>query len=730
MAAIPAPARAQSIPALVEKPSKMRSPRVEIIALTGDDALLEQIGQALDGEATFRHVESVDAAREFIRPMRPCVLLLDARGHQDLPATVESVQSPDGTCIVVVLATADESANVARSVKGSATFAILSIPVEQGQTIAVLDGAREEAQARLTLAEQAVVKPTAPAPQVSIAPPLAGDPAPSESAPVVLVPSSTRSMDRHGSAVPPSRKATTGTAGSVGGSKRQTQAVVLAGIVLIVITAAWLSLRAPHTDDRARATAAAPESHVAEPVIARPATDAAAVLEGSSEELLDRARVAMNARHYTDPEGDNALAYFRAVLAQDSQNDEAREGLQRIGALLDERLQAELAQRRLSDAAGTLVQLKVIRPGDPGLARIEVKLAEAQIAAAIDAGNVERASQLLRQASQLGTLTEPSAAHWRDEISRRQGDARSQQLAQLVSLRIGAGKLVDPAADSAKAYLAQLRRMPSDPKGLASAATAELQQALLLKVRDAAAQSNSDDLDRWLAEARALGVSPTRISAAMRATPPAATAPPVLSQSERLARLVEDRINDGRLLEPSADSALAYLNALRATDPSGSAVAASTRLLSDALLQGGRNALADRNLEAALTNASAARRLGVNLADVDTLERGIAAARTRTVPRQLPPSDLKRTRYVPPEYPQDALKRAIGGEVRVRITVDADGKVKSAAVVNSSPADVFDRAALDAVRRWRFKPLAADNPNLEATVVTSIVFRPDDVKAP
>jgi protein TonB len=85
---------------------------------------------------------------------------------------------------------------------------------------------------------------------------------------------------------------------------------------------------------------------------------------------------------------------------------------------------------------------------------------------------------------------------------------------------------------------------------------------------------------------------------------------------------------------------------------------------------------------------------------------------------------------VPPEYPKDALKRGIGGEVRVRMTLDADGKVKSAAVVNASPANVFDRAALDAVRRWRFKPLAVGNPDIEATVVTNIIFRPNDVTAP
>lgn len=661
MAAIPAPAHAQPIPALAGKPSISPQPRVEIIALTGDDVLLEQIGQALDGESTFRHVESVDAAREFVKPLRPCVLLLDARGHQDLPATVEGVQSPDGTCIVVVLAPPDASAGVARALKGSATFAILSIPVELGQTIAVLGGAREEALARLTLAAKPSVEPiiAAAASTVAIASPPPGAPPRSESAPTIIAPPSMRVLDRNGGNAARSRNGAISAAGSVGDGKRRTWIAILAGAVLVTVIAAWFSLSAPNTDDRVAATAV-PAGQVDDPAVARTTTDAADVLAGSSEELLDRARSALSARRYTDPEGDNALAYFRAVLAQEPDNDEAREGLQRIGAVLDERLQSELAQRQLNDAAATLAQLKLIRPGDAALAGIDTKLAEAQIAAALDAGNLERASQLLRQASQLGTLPEPAAAHWRDEIA-RQGDTRAQQLAK--------------------------------------AAAVELQQALVARTRETA-------------------------------VPPTAAAQPILSQSERLSQLVEARIRDGRLLEPSQDSAVAYLNALRATDPAGSAVAAGTRSLSDALLQAGRTALADRNFDAAQANATEARRLGFNPAEVDTLERAIAAARAKPEQRQLSPGELKRTRYVPPEYPKDALTRGIAGEVRVRITLDADGKVKAAAVVNSSPADVFDKAALDAVRRWRFKPLAGGNPDAEATVVTTIVFRPDDAKSP
>ncbi len=688
---------------------------MEFIALTDDDSLLEQIGLALDGESMIRHVESVDAASEFIRPLQPCVVLLDARGHTVLAETVARLQSPDGTCIVIVLAPAEDSASVSSSIRGSATFAILPIPIETGQTMAVLEGASGEALARYTVVAHSI----------------ASVPAPIVAAPTIELAASSSTLadlERSGD-VATTAPATASAMRATGGGRPRAWAGIIAGVALVAAALAWFALRSQSPDARVTPAAASASQKVDSQSL--PSTRAAApVPAGSSDELLDKARIALAARHYTEPEGDNALAYFRAVLTQDPANDEAKEGMQRIGALLDERLQSELAQRRINDAAGTLAQLKFIRPGDPGLIQIDAKVTEAQIAAALEAGNVDRANQLLQQGSQLGTLPAPVAAHWRDVIARRQGDARAQVLAQLVTRRIREGSLVDPPNDSAKTYLAQLRKVPSDPRRLADSATAELQQAYLLKIHDAAAQARRDDLERWVAEARELGVSPTRLAAATRVAPPAAAAQPDNTASARLAQLVQDRIRDGRLLEPSQDSAVAYLNALRAEDPSGSAVVASSRALSDALLESGRKALLDRNLDAAQANTAAARRLGLSLADVDMLERAIAAARATPVTKQGPPPEIQRTRYVSPEYPPGALKKGVRGDVRVRITVAADGKVKSATVVTSNPAAVFDKAALDAVRRWRFKPLSATDPDIEATVMTEIVFRPEEVKQP
>jgi periplasmic protein TonB len=59
-----------------------------------------------------------------------------------------------------------------------------------------------------------------------------------------------------------------------------------------------------------------------------------------------------------------------------------------------------------------------------------------------------------------------------------------------------------------------------------------------------------------------------------------------------------------------------------------------------------------------------------------------------------------------PSYPPDAYRSRQSGEVEVEFTVGTDGSVTSARVVRSNPRRVFDRAALDAVNRWRFQPVA------------------------
>jgi protein TonB len=57
-----------------------------------------------------------------------------------------------------------------------------------------------------------------------------------------------------------------------------------------------------------------------------------------------------------------------------------------------------------------------------------------------------------------------------------------------------------------------------------------------------------------------------------------------------------------------------------------------------------------------------------------------------------------------PDYPREALRDGVSGEVTISFTVNADGSVGAANVVSSNPRNVFDRAAVAAIKKWRFEP--------------------------
>ena len=60
-----------------------------------------------------------------------------------------------------------------------------------------------------------------------------------------------------------------------------------------------------------------------------------------------------------------------------------------------------------------------------------------------------------------------------------------------------------------------------------------------------------------------------------------------------------------------------------------------------------------------------------------------------------------------PQYPPAALRSGESGEVVVEFTVNPDGSVSNPRVVRANPPRVFDRAALNAVRNWRFQPIGS-----------------------
>ncbi len=95
-----------------------------------------------------------------------------------------------------------------------------------------------------------------------------------------------------------------------------------------------------------------------------PAADLS-IVHGKVDELLEKARLAMRERRYTEPSGDNALLYYRSAAAADATNGEARDGLQRVATVLAGRFDEALSAGRLEEAALVLANFKAAAPGDP-----------------------------------------------------------------------------------------------------------------------------------------------------------------------------------------------------------------------------------------------------------------------------------------------------------------------------------------------------------------------------
>jgi len=77
-----------------------------------------------------------------------------------------------------------------------------------------------------------------------------------------------------------------------------------------------------------------------------------------------------------------------------------------------------------------------------------------------------------------------------------------------------------------------------------------------------------------------------------------------------------------------------------------------------------------------------------------------------------------------PAYPAAELRRGRGGTVVLRVDVSADGRPTSVSVASSSRSRALDRAAMAAVRNWRFEPALVDGQPAAGVVRVPVEFTP------
>lgn len=658
---------AASQPAAPNSAHTAKRAKLSVLLVTGDDLLWPQIGAHLSSEMVLKQVDSVDELLTTIPAGQPAIVLWDARGQTDAAAVLSRLQLHSPCFAVVALDDPGSAAAWTNPIALRQIIAQVAIPVLPEELRAAIDSGREEVSARTAL--------------------LGGDGMHGAAAPGAAA---------HGGAMPP-----------VPSDARQSPwlpAAIIAG-VLIAAVGAFLLVR--HNAGFKPAPAASPTA------APQPGGKASAAADEKVDLLIENAQQAMLERHFIDPADSSALALYRRALVLDPDNGEAHQGLQRLAEILIARVQSALDERKFDIALQALESARSINPADGRLAALDERITSlraefgpAQILAAINAQNFDRAALLLDEAARSKSLSNAKVAQLRDELRHRHQEADAANFLKLIDTRLQQDKLSEPRNDSAAYYLTQARAA-----GVSAAVlqplSQEISRRLLQSARTAIDQRRFTDADRLLVDLHSVGAATAAIAGLQHdliAARSQQIAPPA-GQPQSLD-LAQSRLAQGKVTEPDNDSALFYVNQLRAADPKNAALPRLSSAVQAAILDQARAALDAAQPAKADTRLQMAAGLGAS-ADLATLTQRLAQMKQATpgMP-EVAEGTLTRVKGIQVEYPADALRKNVEGWVELEYVVTSDGKVASITVVNSNPTGVFDAAAVRALSRVRYKPVS------------------------
>jgi protein TonB len=271
--------------------------------------------------------------------------------------------------------------------------------------------------------------------------------------------------------------------------------------------------------------------------------------------------------------------------------------------------------------------------------------------------------------AQLGKQREREllAAEARRTLERQQREQRVEELLGLATERFASGSLIEPVRDNARFYLDLAAELDSGNAAVV-AARRQLIERLLQLARENAARGAFDAAQGWLSTAEQSGARRAELAEARREV--------------EAARVAADQARRARARE---------------------------------LLDGARGAVARADFESAERLLAQAEEGGAAVADVGAVRAELETSRTRRRESEafVPASALEQTRYVEPRYPAAARAQNLAGWVEVELTVATDGAVKGVRVLRGDPPGVFDEAAIEAVSKWRYRPVMREGRAVE-----------------
>ena len=297
-----------------------------------------------------------------------------------------------------------------------------------------------------------------------------------------------------------------------------------------------------------------------------------------------------------------------------------------------------------------------------------------------------------------GTATAPTAApavSAENAVSAKVSSMAPAQLREAASKAYNENRLYAPAEDNAVEYYLALRdKQPGDAS--VSSALSDLLPMTVIAIEQSVTRDDFAEAQRLAAllekadpQHPALARLKTSISAQQQALIARTQVKTLTAEEEAVkqADLEKKRLADQKKQQDDAAKQLAsqqVTDSKRAADQQ----AADSKRVAD------QQAAEQRATEQRAAEQRAA-------------QQRTAAATPTPPPAAAAAVELRALSTPPPKFPPEALRAGQSGEVQIEFTVGTDGAVTAARVVRSQPARVFDREAINAVKRWRFQPVDA-----------------------
>jgi protein TonB len=448
------------------------------------------------------------------------------------------------------------------------------------------------------------------------------------------------------------------------------------------------------------------------------------------DRALAAAEQAFRSGQLIEPAGASALYFYRRALEIDPQQPLANAGMNRIADHFIQQAETRLVEGDLAAAAVALGVVHDVRPEhkrlrflDAQLAKEKEELLVLQARQSATAGDLQGAQELLAQAERVGSGSSTAVASAQAVVSEQERDREVNALLESGRVRLAQGRLVSPANDSAKYYLSSARQAAPDNLAVQQGLV-DLQERVVAEADAALEARRLESARNWIDEARDLGVAPEQLARLQERLTAAST----LDTKGNLLALTIRRTQENRLLEPAQDSALFYRTRLMEMDPAFAGLQSATAALGAKLVANAQSATSQRQFDTAALMLAEARKLGYSAADLAAAESALRSARETPQDRTRAAQEVapRRIRAVPPRYPEDALGLGLQGWVDVSFLVTREGNVADARVEAAEPRNRFDRAALAAVRQWKFEPRAAGEPEYTQRLKTRVEFQLQD----